>query len=171
MSARIPSSLTWLIKKRARLNGKIQKASKLIEQIGRLEADRANWQADLAAIDRTLAMHDIQIDVECIPAVAPREKRIFAYGEVSRTLLRFLRESDGEPVSTDTLAMMLIDYGAIPKPDQVDPIAFEVAFRRFRESVHNRLKNMARTKVIIRVPCIPGSRVPRWVLPTDSLDS
>jgi predicted XRE-type DNA-binding protein len=32
----------------------------------KLESDRAHWQADLMAIDRALAMHVIQVDVECI---------------------------------------------------------------------------------------------------------
>lgn len=171
MSIRTPPSLVWLIKKRARLNGKIQKASKAIERLEKLESDRANWQADLIAIDRALAMHDIQVDVECIPSVAPIEKRILAYGEVSRALLRFLRESGGQPLSTDTLAMMLMECGAVPKKSTEDPIASEITYRRFRESVHNRLKNLAKDNEIERAPCEKGSRVTRWLLITDALDN
>lgn len=171
MSTRIPPSLAWLIKKRARLNGKIQKASKAIERMHKLETDYAHWQADLAAIDRALAMHEIQVDVECIPSVAPMEKRILAHGELSRALLKFLRESDGEPLSTNTLTMMLIDHCAALKESTPDSIALELTFKRFRSSVHNRLKNLAREKEIVRSPCAHGSRATHWILPTDLLDS
>jgi hypothetical protein len=168
MSTRIPSSLAWLIDKRARLVGKIQKASKIIDQAHELAIERIKMRDDLAAIDRALEMHDIQIDAECIPPIAPRKhQRIrLSHGELTRVLLQFLRESGREPLSTDALTMMLIERCVNLQESPPDPLALQITFRRLRLSVRYRLKALASDAVIARAPCASGSRAARWISPT-----
>lgn len=166
MSTRIPPSLAWLINKRARLAGKIRKSSKLIEHLRKIERESDRWQADLVAIDRTLAMHDIQIDTDCIRPIAPRKaSRIkLPYGGLTRALLGFLRTSD-TPLSTDELTMMLIDHSLNVIADPTDHYAIELIFRELRTSVYNRLKNLVSNGLIVKSSGQKKGQTTYWTLP------
>lgn len=74
MTPKIPSSLKWLIDKRARLQGEIQKtraslatAKQLIEELSKLEAD-------LVAIDHSLRLHTAVL-LAGVPVVSTPELR------------------------------------------------------------------------------------------------
>lgn len=92
MTPKIPSSLKWLIDKRARLEGGIKKtraslatAKQLIEELSKLEED-------LAAIDRSLGLHDIQIQIEHIQPIRSHYVRIkLPRGELTKSILLCLR--------------------------------------------------------------------------------
>jgi hypothetical protein len=172
MSTRIPPSLAWLIDKRARLVGKIQKASKIIDHAHKLAIEVSNMRADLAAIDRALKLHDIQVDAECISPIAPRkQQRIrLSHGELTRVLLLFLRENGGDPLSTDALTKMLIERCINLQEKSPDPLALQIAFKKLRLSVRYRLKALASDAIIMRAPCASGSRAARWILPTFAPD-
>ena len=166
MSTRTPPSLAWLIDKRARLAGRIENATKVIDAARKLEIKRVKMRADLAAIDRALEMHEIRVDVECIIPIAPIERRIrLPYGILTKTLLQFLRES-GEPLSIDALTMMLINRCVNVQEGASDPSGHQLAFKKLRLSVRYRLKNLASNGVISRAPCPHGSKGPCWTLPT-----
>lgn len=167
MSTRIPSSLVWLIKKRARLDGKIQRATRIIEQKRELESARIRWQADLAAIDRALGMHEVLVDVENIAAISPKNQgKFLPHGDLTRFLLKSLRESDGQPLSTDTLTLMTMDQCVLSDAERENP----AIHRELRLSVRYRLKNLASQRVIARLSCPLGSRTAFWTLLIAHLD-
>lgn len=131
-----------------------------------------NLQADLVAIDRALKMHDIRVDTECIPSIAPRRQRpCLPHGGLTRALLQFLRESEDTPLSTDELTMMLLDRWTDLNENSPDSIVSMPSFTQLRYSIHSRMKNLAKDKIVIRAPRVSGSRTPRWLLFTGHLDS
>lgn len=134
MTPKIPSSLKWLIDKRARLQGEIQKtraslatAKQLIEELSKLEAD-------LAAIDHSLGLHEIRIQIEHIQPIRSHYVRIkLPRGELTKSILLCLRLRDGAPARMGEIASFIeARHG-----DLSASAGNRVAFHR---SVHSRLK-------------------------------
>jgi hypothetical protein len=73
MSYRIPPSLAWLGQKRACISGKISRLHHELAvcqaAVQKKVADLERAQADLAAVDRTIGMHEIQVDPDLIPEI------------------------------------------------------------------------------------------------------
>jgi hypothetical protein len=113
---RLPPSLKWLIVQRGRVDGEIQKIKeqilekqdalnsyqKKIEELSaQLSIKKASLQETLAAIDKTLSLHEIQIDPENIPAIRGHERmRDLPHGELTRSIYRCLVAANGKPVSS-----------------------------------------------------------------------
>lgn len=165
MSTRIPSSLKWLIDKRARLDGEIKKAQASIEAAQRLIVEISIIQKDLAAIDRALGMHEIEVDPECIKSVVSRTNELIVpYGQLTHTLLLCLRLSNGESQSTDAITLFVAE--------QFSNLHIITSSQsQLRNSVYYRLKNLAADKVIIRHPPIRGIKGQRWALPVTNSHS
>jgi hypothetical protein len=93
MTWRTPPSLKWLIVKRSRLSGEIQKldaeCAVLKEQFDRLE-DRANkLRRHLSSLDHTFQLHEIQVEPTELAIVVPHwNQRIFPHGQMSRHIHR-----------------------------------------------------------------------------------
>lgn len=158
MSTRIPSSLKWLMDKRARLDGKLKKAQSSMGIVQRLIADISNLQKDIEAIDRALGMHKIQVIPQNIKTISSCAKRSrLPWGELTRTLLLGLRLNKGEPLSTDALTFFVAERFASQYESTED-------LKQLRLSVHYRLKNLARNNVITR-PYPRVGRGGKWILP------
>lgn len=158
---RTPPSLKWLINKRARLLGEINKyentrsermasAEKAVadathalnsarqrlacEQIVRpkyLEALRE----DIKAIDNALALHDIQIDPEIIPQIRSQEaQKKLPHGVITRAIYEYFKVAGNRPVSTTEIAMFVAVRNNIETAGDI--------FQVFRTSVRYRLKNL-----------------------------
>lgn len=136
MTPKIPSSLKWLIDKRARLQGEIQKtraslatAKQLIEELSKLEAD-------LAAIDHSLGLHEIRIQVEHIQPIRSHYVRIkLPRGELTKSILLCLRLREGVPVRMSEIAAFIeARHG-----DLSASVGSRVALHK---SVHTRLKKL-----------------------------
>ena len=98
MTPKIPSSLKWLIDKRARLDAEIQRTQKSLASAKQLRGDLSKLEEDLAAIDRSLGLHDIQVRVENIKPVRSHYVRVnLPRGELTRSILLCLRLRDGNP--------------------------------------------------------------------------
>lgn len=59
MTGRLPPSLTWLIDKRARLDGEIKKMQGSVAHAKQLIQELSTIEEDLQAIDRALQLHTI----------------------------------------------------------------------------------------------------------------
>jgi hypothetical protein len=104
MANKIPPSLKWLIDKRARLDGEIKKTEAAVKRTQHLIEELSTIKADLAAIDRALRLHDLQVDVDVIQPIRNQYVRTnVPYGELTRTIFLCLRLHEGRPVSTDRL--------------------------------------------------------------------
>lgn len=106
MAGKIPPSLSWLIKKHARLSGEITKVKKALSRVQHLIDRLQELEASLDAVDNALKLHEIQIDVENIKPIRPRKARSkFRYGEINNLILSYLRSRiDGPPVSKRDIA-------------------------------------------------------------------
>lgn len=92
MTTRIPPSLKWLIDKRARLNGEILKTQKSLEKAHELINELKSLNETLAAIDKTLELHDIKIDISNIPPIRSSYVRLkLPHGSLTRSILTCLR--------------------------------------------------------------------------------
>lgn len=101
MSTRIPSSLKWLIDKRARLDAEMQKTRAALEKTKKLIEELSEIEKSLTAIDTALALHEIRVDTSLISPVRTQYNRInLPHGELTRLILMCLRQhKNGQPVS------------------------------------------------------------------------
>jgi hypothetical protein len=106
MTNRIPPSLNWLIDKRARLSGDIIKTKKALSKVQDLVDKLKNLESDLAAIDQSLKLHNIQIDVENIKPIRTQMTRLkFPHGYINNLVLTYLRSRDDDkPVPKSEIA-------------------------------------------------------------------
>ena len=76
---KLPTSLHWLIKKRGRIDGSIQKIEsyldkhrQVFEKYQELSNDLLLLKETLASVDKTLELHEIQVDPQFIPTIHGR---------------------------------------------------------------------------------------------------
>lgn len=185
-SVRTPSSLKWLIDKRARLLGELTKleesqvkdAETAKKRVLRAESSLAQARQELAyaesavpliiaatrndlqAVDNTLALHEIQINPAIILPIRTQDaERHSDHGAMTRAIFERLRLAGGQSVSTNEFT----DYVALT-------IGFNLTeknYHDFREKVRWRLKNLCAEGKIRRLHQVKGAIVGRWMLPDD----
>lgn len=97
MSTRIPSSLKWLIDKRARLDAEMQKTRASLAEAKKLIKELSELSKEMMAIDKALEMHKVNVDVCLINPVKSHYRRInLPHGELTRSILTCLRMQKGE---------------------------------------------------------------------------
>ncbi len=122
MSNRIPPSLNWLIDKRARVSGEIEKTKRSLKQAQLLIAELEELEAKLKAIDTTLNLHDIQVDISLIKPITSSYYRLkIPYGELTKSILTCIKlYGTLSPVSKSTIVDFVItrhfDYDADDVP-------------------------------------------------------
>lgn len=158
---RTPPSLKWLLDKRARLLGEVQRFQKAGAQKRKLLVDKIvaakirlaeleerqaqrspeeilaeTYQRDLAVIDRTLQLHQIQIDVNLISLIRSQTgEKYLAHGELTRLIYQKLKSIyPSAATATETTLFILTTLG-----DEMDNARFDA----FRLRVRHRMKNLA----------------------------
>lgn len=185
-SIRTPPSLKWLIDKRARLLGEINKLEKSqdknVEDAKKRVVDAENslehakqeltyaetsvpkiieiLRRDLQAVDTTLGLHDIQIAPDIIPPIhTPDAERYSDHGAMTRAIFERLKLAGGQSVST----FEFTDYVAVA-------IGFKLSdnnYQAFRKKISWRLKNLCAKGKVRRLHQVKGAIVGRWILPDD----
>ncbi|HEV2682085.1 MAG TPA: hypothetical protein VGV14_16390, partial [Rhodanobacter sp.] len=113
----------------------------LLTKLEAIEAKLPFVKRDLAAIDLTLAQHEIQIEPTEIRPVRPmRRKRLLAPGLLGRLLLRILREHEGWLTARD-LTELVGEY--IEDFELLDP-------RHTLARVRRRLNKLAKVGILER---------------------
>ena len=126
---RTPPSLKWLIDRRGRIDGEIKKIERSLAKCQRLAAtcqqlaDQLEPLKDLLySIDKTLSLHDIQIDPALIPSIWGQDTRIrLPHGELTRSILECFRFAEGRVISSgeilDSVSERLdgLGYPLIPR--------------------------------------------------------
>ncbi|MCD9098218.1 hypothetical protein LU699_11020 [Luteimonas fraxinea] len=112
METRTPSSLKWLVDKRARLAGHIsqitKKAAATRQRAADLERSAEATRRDLEALDRILGLHDICVPPEVIrPVRMSNEGLLLQRGHISRNVLACLREAAGDWRSTTEVLLFV----------------------------------------------------------------
>jgi len=182
---RTPSSLKWLIDKRARLVGRISKLEKvnaqtierLCSRITKLEqalidarqelaheksvipALLESLKADLRALDRSMSMHDIEIDPAIIPSINTQEApRFIHHGDITRHIYKYLTQQKSRSASSLEVAVYIATHFSLQLTDQ--------EFLTFKIKIRHRLKDLMHQGRLIRLPT-PRRAHSVWALPTD----
>ncbi|WP_212786543.1 hypothetical protein [Ferrigenium kumadai] len=184
---RTPPSLNWLINKRARLLGEINKLQKsLPERLEKAQLEVAQAEirlaqakeqlayektveariiqalhADLQAIDTTIGMHEILINPASIPPIRSHStKRILPYGEITRCVFDCLKYAGGGPLSTLEIAAFIASNNDLELSGE--------SFRTLGDCVRHRLKNLRAKGKVERVNETKGpNKEGLWALPRD----
>lgn len=185
-SIRTPSSLKWLIDKRARLLGEINKLERVqaknLEDAKKRVLDAENALAlaeqelayaessapqiievlriDLQAVDNTLGLHEIQINPDIIPPIRTQDaERYSNHGAMTRAIFERLKLAGGQSVST----FELTDYVAIALEVKLT----DKNYQEFRQKISWRLKCLCAQGKVRRLHQVKGAIVGRWMLPDD----
>jgi hypothetical protein len=113
MSTRIPSSLKWLIDKRARLDAEVQKTRASLANAKKLIKELSALEKDLSAIDMALRIHEIEVDPSLISPIKSHYHRInLPHGELTRCIFKCLRQHGPEtPISkTEIVAFIEAEH-------------------------------------------------------------
>lgn len=182
-----PASLNWLINKRARLLGEINKLQKsLPERLveAQLDVVRAEiklvqakehlayeqtvetriipaLKADLQAIDTTIGMHEIQINPEIIPPIQSHKvKKVLPYGEITRCVFDSLKCAGGGPLSTLEIASFIASHHGLDLSGE--------KLSALGDSVRYRLKDLRAKGKVERLNETKGpNQEGLWVLSRD----
>jgi hypothetical protein len=122
-----PTSLNWLIKRRAKIDGErkraideqrllIEKASSnrdslkqaedlLAKREGELQELLAYYECALKSLDNVLNLHEVQIDTTLIKSVKQHTSpAALGHGDMARLIFKHLRENSGVASSTSEIA-------------------------------------------------------------------
>lgn len=145
MAWRTPSSLKWLIVKRARLSGRLlqleAERDQLQNQLNGLNVRTEKIRDQLTALDQIFDLHEVEVNPESITPIKPhRRSRLLPHGQLSRAVLRELRMHGRWGTTTEILALV------VPHLGHVDTVEYE----HIRYAIRQRLSALARKGILER---------------------
>lgn len=154
MTNRIPPSLKWLADKRARLAGQITKLNSEIEIYEAVLKEKAELlrekRSDLAAIDRALGLHELQVIPDQIADVRAQSNPLrFSHGDFRKIVFLILKSAQA-PMTIRDVAVAILQLRSMALDD--------CAVDALRDSVRYALKAMRQNGTVVRV----NSRLDRW---------
>jgi hypothetical protein len=155
---KVPPSLNWLLDNRRRIAGHILKIEGKLAKFGE-KYDRAKiivnqhdvhlpallrtLESDLAALDRAISLHQIDVDTKAIPPVREHERR-FRYGNMTPTIYDCFVLGPREWLSTNEIASF-VTTKRFPK-------IREYEFPEYRTEVRRHLKAMLKRGLVEEMP-------------------
>lgn len=108
---RLPPSLKWLIDRRGRVAGELKKIERqlakcqqAIDTYKQLDSDLAVLKQLLDSVDRTLALHEVQVEADLIPDIRSQEVHIrLPHGLLTRTILEYFRVAEKRIVPSEEI--------------------------------------------------------------------
>jgi hypothetical protein len=160
MANRIPPSLKWLIDKRARVSGEIEKTRRSLKTAQALIKDLEDLEIKLKSIDTTLELHHIKVDVDLIDSIETKHLRLnIPHGELTRSILTCIRlYGENGPVSKVRIVDFIIAR-------HFDGNAEKTTHTQISRSVQIRLKCLHRAGRLIRHHSAITSDYGLWSLP------
>jgi hypothetical protein len=125
---KLPSLLKWLIERRGRIDGSIQKIElylnknqRVFEKCQELTSELSLLKETLISIDTTLRLHKLQIDPENIPAIHGKNYLTdLPRGNLTVMICEKIRKANGLPASSKEVIDFVIERrlaeGAAPIP-------------------------------------------------------
>lgn len=181
MTSKIPPSLNWLIKNRARLLGELKtldylesknldnqkkllinlqnECKQLKSYIADHEIIKNNVRKDiiqqLEAINTALGMHDIPIDIELIQPIATRKTtKLLSHGLITQSIYECLKIKG--PLTKKEIRNYVMSRHNLERTLHNIKI--------IDESIYNRIKNLTRQSKLICVDHIGPKKIGRWKL-------
>ncbi len=178
---KLPSALKWMLTRRARLLGERQRLeARLPGLVSRIEKELALAErrlsscknrlaiakvhgpgrlkaldADLAAIDASIRLYDIDVDpARLSPIRGQYNGWALDYGQMTRLVLRALRECDGAELTTTEISLILCAESGIAMADD--------EFQSFRLRVRRRMRRLAAVGAIRRIHVAKTTLEGRW---------
>lgn len=87
---RTPASMAWLIRERARLQGRIEKIRKEMETRA---ADLVRLETRLCSLDDVFQLHEVVVEPKSIAGTRTKRAPLAPYGVMRRYLLASLRDA------------------------------------------------------------------------------
>lgn len=151
-------NLNMLIRHRARISQEIAATREQICAVRQQIRDLKKIRADLAAIDRTLGLHEIQVDPEDIIPVHNKYKRLnLPHGEMSLCIYAAIRACGGPTVRSSIYEHIVAKHPGLVKDAQ--------SAKDVKRSLHDRLKALARQGRLERHHKGLGSEDGIWSFP------
>lgn len=121
---RTPSSMAWLIAQRARVKGQLDR---LQRQQGALPERIKTAEAELACLDAVIPLHEVKVDPNVIKGRQPQRPKAAPHGELTKFLLKRLRQAAGKPIYTTELALQFareheVDLHLLTQADLMDRV-------------------------------------------------
>ena len=185
---KIPSALKWMLTRRARLMGERERLAAQLPQLvsaigketaqaerrldsckrrlamaelhgpGRLQA----LNAEIATMDAAIAIYGIDIDPDRLSPIRSQYRgRSMDYGQMTRLILRALKECDGAELTTTEIALILSVESGVALADN--------EFQGFRLRVRSRMRKLAAVGAIRRIHVARTSLEGRWAAATSPL--
>lgn len=168
MTNNIPPSLSWLIKKRAKIAGEILKIRKDLIKVQKLVDTLKILEENLEAIDKSLDLHEIKVDLENIKPIRPRRNPLkLPRGYISDFVIDFLRQNSkhGYVEKVDIVKALIERYKEVNQnlldvPPYVD----------FTDAVSQALYGHLRSKRVIRHHDKNQNKMGLWQISSAYLD-
>lgn len=185
---KIPSALKWMLSRRARLKGErdrlVARLPELVSTIGKETAQAERrlssckrrlaiaevhgpgrlkaLDADIAAIDAAIAMYGVDIDPDRLSPIRGQYNGwAMDYGQMTRLILRALKECDGAELTTTEIALILSVESGVALPED--------EFQSFRLRVRRRMRRLAAIGAIRRIHVAKTTLEGRWAAATRPL--
>lgn len=159
MNARLPSSLKWLIDKRARLDAELKRTEESARRARSLLAELEELRATLKAVDETLKLHEIQVDLENIQPVRSHYRRLkLPRGTLTAAIMNALSATRGGTLTTTEIVFAVVKQ--CPALDNG-----VVSQRQVKESVRYRLKDLKERGVVVAHHSMSYASIGVWSLP------
>lgn len=138
--SRTPSSLNWLIKQYARVQGEIKEAEK---RIAVEQSAIAELKSEAEALERVIGRHHVKVDVDTIRPVVSREKTFtLPHGTVTRLVLTCLRRGGSSFTPTSAVIAYIINETGLEIPVEV--------FSKLKDAVRDVLKKNSQKGLVER---------------------
>lgn len=147
MANRIPSSLNWLVKKRAETHGElIRLENEQLIYLRWCNLKLKELKLDLESIDRTLSLHEIKISPNIIP---PKQNQVVGsklkHGELTKLICEGLENFEGRCASITQLSLYVAAKGSII-------LRKNITSDSLNNSVRYRVKNLCNDGILERMP-------------------
>lgn len=163
---KLPSSLTWLIDRRARIDGKVQQLERrlyryrrTLEKCKKLEAELEPLRQLRSSFDQALSQHQIRVDPQLISPIRGRDSSM-PYGEITQIILRRLQAAKGHSVSSkeiaDAIAARMAELGDAP-----------VSRKRISQRLNCRLWALRKQGRVFQLPTYDALGYGLWFLPIE----
>lgn len=183
---RTPPSLKWYIDKRARLLGEIIKLENSLpkrleeaksevvhaevrlniakEYLTQLESGHQRiidaLREDIQALDRSFALHEIQIDPKIIPPIRSQNaNRLLPHGSMTSSIFEALKLGGGRPMNTLEITDHVISSNGLMLSGN--------EYQALRESINHRLRDLYNAGKVKRLHSVKGAAIGVWALPND----
>lgn len=164
---KLPSSIKWLLVKRGRIDGSIQKIEAYLdrhkrqfEKYHQLAAELRLMKETLKAVDQTIQLHNLQIDPANIPSINGRNPITdMKRGELTQLIFEQLEKRRGEIVSSSELVDSILasrEEAGLPLP----------ARSNLRMQVKRRLQALCSQGMVMRHHPLQSGSYGLWTLTT-----